>query len=91
MLFHFLSMQIADVHEHSETFDKHTEFSFKYLQVFTACCNMFAHGSNDVANGVGPLAAIYSIWQTSTVTSKSPVSLLCRSGDNNLCWTGCIF
>ena len=34
---------------------------FKYLQVFTACANSFAHGSNDVANSVGPLAAVYFV------------------------------
>jgi inorganic phosphate transporter, PiT family len=29
--------------------------------VFTACAMAFAHGSNDVANGIGPLAAVVSI------------------------------
>jgi len=29
--------------------------------VFTACAMAFAHGSNDVANAVGPLAAIYGV------------------------------
>lgn len=43
------------------------------LQVCTACANSFAHGSNEVANAIGPLAAIYHVWQTSTVTSKNPV------------------
>ena len=37
---------------------------FAPLQVFTACAMAFAHGSNDVANGVGPLAAVVSIVQT---------------------------
>ena len=32
--------------------------------VFTACAMAFAHGSNDVANAVGPLAAIASVVQS---------------------------
>jgi PiT family inorganic phosphate transporter len=34
---------------------------FAVLMIFTACAMAFAHGSNDVANAVGPLAAIVSI------------------------------
>lgn len=34
---------------------------FTPMMLFTACSMAFAHGSNDVANGIGPLAAIYSI------------------------------
>jgi PiT family inorganic phosphate transporter len=37
---------------------------FGVLQICTACAMAFAHGSNDVANGIGPLAAIYSIVQS---------------------------
>lgn len=37
---------------------------FAVLMVFTACSMAFAHGSNDVANAVGPLAAISSIVQS---------------------------
>ena len=32
--------------------------------VFTACAMAFAHGSNDVANAVGPLAAVASVVQS---------------------------
>lgn len=34
---------------------------FSILMIFTACAMAFAHGSNDVANAIGPLAAIVSI------------------------------
>ena len=34
---------------------------FAILMVLTACCMAFAHGSNDVANAIGPLAAVVSI------------------------------
>ena len=47
-----------------------TENLFKYLQVLTAFYIAFAHGSNDVANAVGPLAAVVSILQGGTVEMK---------------------
>jgi phosphate/sulfate permease len=34
---------------------------FAPMIVFTACAMAFAHGSNDVANGIGPLAAVYGL------------------------------
>jgi|TARA_B000000475_G_scaffold117100_1_gene94821 PiT family inorganic phosphate transporter len=37
---------------------------FAILMVFTACAMAFAHGSNDVANAVGPLAAIVNVVQS---------------------------
>ncbi|AEE21993.1 inorganic phosphate transporter [Paraglaciecola chathamensis] len=46
--------------------DKRTHFAnvekiFAILMIVTACCMAFAHGSNDVANAIGPLAAVVSI------------------------------
>ncbi len=46
--------------------DKDFRFSsvervFAVLMIFTACAMAFAHGSNDVANAIGPLAAINSV------------------------------
>jgi len=47
-----------------------TENIFKYLQIITAFYIAFAHGSNDVANAVGPLAAVVSILNSGTVAMK---------------------
>ncbi len=47
---------------------------FGILMIFTACGMAFAHGSNDVANAVGPVAAIVSIVKTGTVTQSSPLA-----------------
>ena len=33
----------------------------------------FAHGSNDVANSIGPYAAIFSIYQNGNVSSSANV------------------
>ena len=45
---------------------KHSDLErvFAVLMVFTACSMAFAHGSNDVANAVGPLAAVVNIVQS---------------------------
>ncbi|MFK7894648.1 MAG: inorganic phosphate transporter [Myxococcota bacterium] len=51
-----------------------TERVFVVLQILTACAVAFAHGSNDVANSIGPLAAIATaVSDASTVASKAPV------------------
>ena len=48
---------------------------FAPLCVFTACSMAFAHGSNDVANGIGPLAAVISIVTTGDVSQQSPLPI----------------
>ena len=50
---------------------KNVENVFGVLMIFTACAMAFAHGSNDVANAVGPLAAVVSTIQSGAVTGKS--------------------
>lgn len=44
---------------------------FAVLMVFTAAAMAFAHGSNDVANAVGPMAAVISVAQSGELASKS--------------------
>ncbi len=47
---------------------------FGILMIFTACGMAFAHGSNDVANAVGPVAAVVSIVKTGVVAQKSSLA-----------------
>jgi len=46
---------------------------FVFLQVITACFVAFAHGSNDVANAIGPLAAAYQAIVSGEVAQSAPV------------------
>jgi inorganic phosphate transporter, PiT family len=48
---------------------------FGVLMVVTACGMAFAHGSNDVANAIGPMAAVISIAQSGEIGAKSAVSI----------------
>ena len=49
---------------------------FGVLMVITACAMAFAHGSNDVANAIGPVAAIVGIVQSGgNVAQKSPLPI----------------
>ncbi|MEM7431149.1 MAG: inorganic phosphate transporter [Pseudomonadota bacterium] len=55
---------------------------FGVLMIVTACGMAFAHGSNDVANAIGPVAAVISVATTGTITAKSalPIWVLILGG-----------
>ncbi len=44
---------------------------FGVLMVVTACGMAFAHGSNDVANAIGPLAAVIAVAQSGAIATKA--------------------
>ncbi|MGI9203672.1 MAG: inorganic phosphate transporter [Woeseiaceae bacterium] len=48
---------------------------FAVLMVVTACSMAFAHGSNDVANAIGPLAAVISVAQSGIVGAQSALPI----------------
>ena len=50
------------------------EFAFGLLMIVSASAMAFAHGSNDVANAIGPLAAVVSVVDTGEIGSKSSIS-----------------
>ncbi len=55
---------------------------FGVLMIVTACSMAFAHGSNDVANAIGPLAAVVSVAQSGVIAAQSalPIWILILGG-----------
>ena len=55
---------------------------FGVLMIVTACSMAFAHGSNDVANAIGPVAAVIAAAQSGIVGSKAalPIWVLMLGG-----------
>ena len=65
----------ADARFHFDSVEK----VFTVLMIVTACAMAFAHGSNDVANAIGPVAAVVAIAQAGggvTQHSATPVWIL---------------
>ena len=52
---------------------RQVEKIFVYLQIITACFVAFAHGSNDVANAIGPMSAAYQAIVTGEVALQAAV------------------
>ena len=79
--------ELDDMHSRVPKYDVKTELLYSALQVLTASFASFAHGSNDIANAVGPLATINTIydsnWQSVTqdvVTTPLWIVLVCTVG-----------
>ncbi len=49
------------------------EKMFVYLQILSACFVAFAHGANDVANAIGPVAAVLDIIKNGVVSEFAPI------------------
>ncbi len=59
--------------------NRSTFLMFSWLQVFTASGFAFSHGSNDIANAIGPFAAILDVLRTGEIGSTAaipPVAML---------------
>jgi inorganic phosphate transporter, PiT family len=75
------SWLINYVNTKNHTAKGHTDFAsiekiFAILMLFTACAMAFAHGSNDVANAIGPLAAVVGIVESGgSVLARMPIPL----------------
>jgi PiT family inorganic phosphate transporter len=52
---------------------KTVENMFVYLQIISACFVAFAHGANDVANAIGPVAAVLDIIKNGAISDVSSI------------------
>ncbi|KAF8931575.1 phosphate-repressible phosphate permease [Dissophora ornata] len=81
---HAKTEEVENMHDRSTRYDSKTEELFCTLQVLTACFASFAHGSNDVANAIGPLTTIFYVWKHGMVdisgTAPIPVWILAYGG-----------
>jgi len=59
--------------QNAAKYDCEVEQLFTYVQVFTASLSSFAHGANDIANAIAPVAAIIDIYQNGTLNPEAPV------------------
>ncbi|MFZ3052451.1 MAG: inorganic phosphate transporter [Sulfuricurvum sp.] len=61
---------------HKDTPHKATMRVFSMLQVLTASSFAFSHGANDIANAIGPFAAIIDILATGDINTDAPVPII---------------
>ncbi|CAM4027022.1 inorganic phosphate transporter [Helcobacillus massiliensis] len=53
--------------------DRTTFLLFSWMQVFTASAFAFSHGSNDIANALGPFAAVLDVLRTGRVGEEAVI------------------
>ena len=73
----FLSvLAIVNVMSTKGDVSKLTNKIFSWLQIFTASSFAFSHGANDIANAIGPFAAILDVLKTGMVNVSAPVPFI---------------
>lgn len=58
-----------------QALSRSTFLLFSWMQVFTASAFAFSHGSNDIANALGPFVAVLDVLKTNTISEESGVAL----------------
>ncbi|WP_262927170.1 inorganic phosphate transporter [Phytohalomonas tamaricis] len=56
-----------------KSLEQSTFLLFSWMQVFTASGFAFSHGANDIANAIGPFAAIMDVLRTGEAATQAPV------------------
>ena len=64
---------ISRYYGHTSDGIRSVESTFRWIQVFTSCYVAFSQGANDVANAIGPVATIYMVSKTNTLSPSVEV------------------
>ena len=76
------SDKLRDIHARANRYDVRVEHMWTYCQVISAMMMSIAHGSNDVANAVGPWSAVYQTYKEGRIATESgtPIWMLVIAG-----------
>ncbi|CAJ1068016.1 sodium-dependent phosphate transporter 1-A-like [Xyrichtys novacula] len=68
-------MELALEEDELEVDQPAVSLLFQFLQILTACFGSFAHGGNDVSNAIGPLVALWLLYESGSVMSNAPTPI----------------
>ncbi len=69
----WMALYILARTQRASSLDQSTFLLFSWMQVFTAAGFAFSHGSNDIANAIGPFAAVLDVLQSGEINARAPV------------------
>ena len=73
---------LESTYAEAQQYDNRVEDIFSYVQIGSAMMMSIAHGSNDVANAVGPWLGAYMTWKNGFIATETPTPtwILCAAG-----------
>lgn len=71
----YMSVYIFSRTMKKKNLDRSTFLLFSWMQVFTASAFAFSHGSNDIANALGPFVAVLDVLRTGQISENSAVPM----------------
>lgn len=71
----YMSVYIFSRTMKKKNLDRSTFLLFSWMQVFTASAFAFSHGSNDIANALGPFVAVLDVLRSGSIVEESTVPM----------------
>lgn len=71
----YMSVYIFSRTMKKKNLERSTFLLFSWMQVFTASAFAFSHGSNDIANALGPFVAVLDVLRSGSIVEESTVPM----------------